>query len=787
MRISTWDGLFAQTFYGLTWPTSVFLTGLALLLGASNFEIGMLAALPPLMSGTFLFAARVLDRARSRKRYYLVTAAIHRVVFFALLALPLLGHAMTKRFGVAILFGISGISIVFGNFQTTGWLSWMADMVPEERRGSFFAKRNMLCSALWMAMSYGIGKLLDAHGSLAAYAAVFAAGTALALVALLFVARQPDPQPDRPDVPTPFGRLWKEAYAEPAFRGLLLFQLVWGFTTSLAAPFYNVYMLQKLHLDLAQITIWGIIGGVVGTVTMPYWGTLGDRAGNRPTMLFCLIGSCANAFTWLFVTRSNVDWLLPVSFGMGGFFDTGLGLIGFNMLLGVLPDKNRPGYVAIYEAVVGTVMGLAPAAGGLLAERIPRVQLPWRVLDPVLAVIALSTVTRLASLGFIARLPSRQGRGFGFMMREFVLTNPFRLLPNLAFVQKSPEQKIAAIDNLSDMKSRAAVPDLIKSIHDLSPRVRERAVEALGEIGDKTALSALLTALDDPLEDIQGEAILAIGKLADPGAVPVLLKKLEGDDPHLARCAARALGDIGDPGAARSLLARFQDTSRTAVMLACADALGRLGVYETVDPLLEMTRRIDNATVKHRVVASIATLVEQKGDLYKALSEPEKYSNRAAEEILSVRTVKLARVHPPVQRSLARALSAYRRHDFNEAILEMKVISQMVVRECLADKHLKDALGFEQWVRLLDSDYPAQLRAVQRLANETAIALGIVDFYARHCPSPSEPDMDAQEFLLALYAFRAGQVGIGRLIDSPNLLGLSVMEHVQTLTDLVKI
>jgi MFS family permease len=785
MRISIVDGVLAQPFYGLTWPASVFLTGLALLLGASNFEIGMLAALPPLTSFTFLVAARVLERSESRKRFYLITATIHRVVFFGLLLFLLLDHAATKRFGVAILFGICGVSVLFGNFQTTGWLSWMADMVPEERRGSFFAKRNMLCSAFWMALSYGVGKLLDTHGTVSTYALVFAGGTALAVVALFVIARQPDPPMQRGE--TAFFALWKEAYTDPAFRGFLLFQLVWGFTTSLAAPFYNVFMLQKLHVDLAQIVAWGIVGGVVGTVTMPYWGTLGDRAGNRPTMLFCLLGSCANAFAWLFVNRANADWLIPASYALGGFFDTGIGLIGFNMLLGVLPEKNRPSYVAIYEAIVGTVMGVAPAVGGLLAEKLPRVQLPWRALDSVLAVIALSTVLRLASLAFIARLPSRQGRGFGFMMREFVFTNPFRLFPNLAFVQKSPEQKIAAIDNLSDMKSRAAVPDLIKSIHDLNPRVRERAVQALGEIGDRTALPALLEVLDDPLEDIQGEAILAVGKLGDATAVPALLGKLETTDPHIVGCAARALGEIGDARATRPLLALLQGTDRTRVMLACADALGRLGVYDAVDPLLEMTRRIENRTVKHSVVASIGTLVDGKGELYKALSEPDMYSTRAAEEVLSPRTVKLARPsHAPVRENLGRALAAYRRHDFNEAVLEMKVVSQMAVRECLADKHLKDALGFEKWVRLLDSDYPAQLRAVQRLDNGTALALAIVDFYARHCPSPSEPDMDAQEFLLALYAFKAGQLGLGRLIYGSSILAAQVLEHVETLTNLVR-
>ena len=347
---------------------------------------------------------------------------------------------------------------------------------------------------------------------------------------------------------------------------------------------------------------------------------------------------------------------------------------------------------------------------------------------------------------------------------------------------------MAAIDSLSDMKSRAALPDLIRSIHDLSPRVRQRAVQALGEIADRQALASLIEALEDPLEDIQGEAILAIGKIKDPGALPVLLTKLQSSDPHIQRCAATALGEIKDKRAARPLVDLLQSTQRTSVMLACADALGRLGAYEVVEPLLEMTRSIKNPSVKHSVVASIGTLIDEDGELYRALSHPDKHSGGAAEEILSTRTVKVARTaQTSLKKNLQSALQAFARKDFNEAILEMKVVNQIAVRECLASRDLKDALGFENWVRLLDSQYSCQLEAVQRLDNDAGIALAIVDYYARHCPSPSEPDMDAQEFLLALFAFKAGQLGIGRMLFGRDFMEESVRPHIETLTNMLKI
>jgi HEAT repeat protein/MFS family permease len=788
MRLSIYDGVTAQAFYSLAWPTSVFFTGLALVAGANNFEIGLLAALTPLLSGLYLLAAHVLERVGRRKTYYLISAGIHRAVFFGLLLLPLLGNHLPPNLRVALLFAVVLFSVIFGNFQTTGWMSWMADLIPEDKRGAFFGKRNMLCGAVWMAMSWFVGKFLDSHNTTLGYSLVFSAATVLALCALFFVARQPEPPLVLSEKRIPFRTLWKTAWGLPDFRNFLLFQLAWGFTTNLAGPFYNVYMLQSLHFDLARITLWGIVGGVIGTITMPYWGLLGDRAGNRPTLLFCLIGSCSTAFLWLFVTPDNMSWMMVLIFVLGGFFDTGIGLIAFNMILGVLPEKNKPSYLAIYETVVGTLVGVAPALGGFLAQNLPHVTLPIITLDSVLMVIAISTVLRLIPLIFITKLPTRRGQDFGFMMREFVLINPFKLFPNLTFVKKSEDKKVAAIDSLSQMKSKAALPDLIRSMHDLSPRVRQRAVQALGEIGDRQALSALKGALDDPLEDIQGEAILALGKLGDPSVATVLLKKLESTDPHLQRCAATALGDLKDSAAAPPLIALMQSTQRTSVMLACADALGRLGQYSVVEPLLEITRKIENRTVKHSVVASIGTLVDEKGELYQALSQPEQYSTSAAEEILSLKTVKLAKFsHTTLRKNLTNAMQAYQKHNFNEAILEMKVMNQIMVRECLARKDLKDAMGFEQWVRLLDSNYSNQLEAIHRLRTETGIALAIVDYYARHCPSPSEPDMDNQEFLLALFAFKAGQSGLSHILFGKDILSEMISPNIEALKNVLKV
>jgi len=286
IRNSIWDGMFAQPFYGVTWPGNVFLTGLALLLGCNAFQIGIIAAIGPLLSAVYLPAARLLERAGRRKPYYLSVVLVHRSVYFLLLILPFFAAQMSPSLQRWLLVAVVFVSQFFGIFNSVAWMSWMSDIIPEDRRGAFFGRRNMLCGGLWMGLSYLVGKFVDAHKTLGGYTVVYAIATVLALVALIFAMRQPDPPLAVSDKRPSLSELWKGIYGSRGFRNFLLFQVAWGFTTSLAGPFYNVYMLDNLHITLAKITLWGIISGIVSTITQPYWGTLGDRAGNRDAMRF---------------------------------------------------------------------------------------------------------------------------------------------------------------------------------------------------------------------------------------------------------------------------------------------------------------------------------------------------------------------------------------------------------------------------------------------------------------------------------------------------------------------
>lgn len=150
------DGLTSQTMVTLT--GGAFLVAFALTLGASNLVIGLLAAIPPLMQLIQIPSIYLVERYRLRRAITVYTSAVSRLFWLLVALIPFL-VSIEKRltFLIAALFLHSAFAAVGG----TSWNSWMRDLVPQDRLGSFFAKRMSLATALGIPVSLAAASYID--------------------------------------------------------------------------------------------------------------------------------------------------------------------------------------------------------------------------------------------------------------------------------------------------------------------------------------------------------------------------------------------------------------------------------------------------------------------------------------------------------------------------------------------------------------------------------------------------------------------------------------------------
>src|SRR3978361_354424 len=109
---------------------------MALLLGASNFEIGVLAALPTFTNIFQLLSIWLVGKFNNRRLVAVGCALLARI---PLLVIGLLTLTATAKVGLLMSFLF--FYYAFGSIAGPSWNSWMKDLVPEDQRGSYFARR----------------------------------------------------------------------------------------------------------------------------------------------------------------------------------------------------------------------------------------------------------------------------------------------------------------------------------------------------------------------------------------------------------------------------------------------------------------------------------------------------------------------------------------------------------------------------------------------------------------------------------------------------------------------
>jgi MFS family permease len=133
------------------------------------------------------------------------------------------------------------------------------------------------------------------------------------------------------------------------------------------APLFSIYMVRYVDASDGWIALIGTVGGLVAAVANMFWGRLSHSRGNRLVLLITILGLVPH--TLMFAATRQVEFFLPIGI-IVNFFAAGMNISLYNSMLEVCPDEERPGYIAVYSALMNVAVFVAPLVGAQLAERI---------------------------------------------------------------------------------------------------------------------------------------------------------------------------------------------------------------------------------------------------------------------------------------------------------------------------------------------------------------------------------------------------------------------------------
>jgi len=610
LRVTYMDVGFATAFVSLT--TGAFLVGFIQLLGGSDLWIGLLSAIPSLAGLVQVPSAVWGRRYPSFKRFVTPGGWVWRILHLPLVALPLLPWPDHVRLIVlAVCVTIAGISIAIVN---PIYSDWIAEMVPPDSRGYYFARRNAISAAVGAvaglvgatALDYFRGRQMDATG----FATVFGFGILCALVSMAFYLRMTD-IPRRNPVQQSVGdglRSIARPFRDGAYRKVLIFLGLAVMGQTFAGNLFAAFARETLDLNFKVIQGTAVFMAIGNLAAAGFWGFLADKYGNKPVLTLGLILMATNPIAWL-LCRPGADTfnsvLLLGSHVIMGVIWACVALAQFNIILATAPVDERPSYLAAGMAVTAVMGGVAPLLGAATMAEL-RHHLPAETAYKI--VFGSCIFLRLLSAGFLATVHEPGAAGFRSTVRQLRNVTPRRMraMRSLTHTGDSATRE-SAIADIGATGMSLAADEILRALHDPLPRVRRQAASAIALLRDPRAVEELLHQLDEHPDLVEEETVEALGQLGDPRALPALEVLLASPRSILRRAAARAIGKIAPRGAPVGLLAAASDSGDPDLRRAALQAIRTIG-DRTAAPTILAALEDEHPSVRIAAAEAVAEL-----------------------------------------------------------------------------------------------------------------------------------------------------------------------------------
>ncbi len=367
LRASTFEGVLATPIVTMTLPVNIFMTALvAKGFPLSKPAIGGISSMPFACNFLQVFITPLVTGWLPTKPTAMVAAALHTScwAWLALMlpSLSLTDPVATGRFLLLWVF----VASLFSAVLSVVWNGWMHDLVPARLRGRYFSQRNRIGQGATLVFVLSVGCLL-AWGDYSArtFQAIIWGACLCRVGSLYYFWLMPDRRPASRPAPaqTPLATQLSVVRHSPSLLLFIAFGAVWSFAANCFGPFYHVFLFEQLNFSGVQVGILATLVALGGIVSLPVWGGLIDRYGNKACMAVALGLWQAQNFLWCLITPANSAILYGMWF-WGGGLSAGFILGQFTILLKLIPPEARSLALGLNLAVTSAVAAISPVLGG---------------------------------------------------------------------------------------------------------------------------------------------------------------------------------------------------------------------------------------------------------------------------------------------------------------------------------------------------------------------------------------------------------------------------------------
>ena len=352
-------------------PVNVFMTALvAKAYPMPKVMIGLISAMPFVGNFLQIFVATFLVRWKPPKTVTVMAAWCHLASWVALgCMLPWIPQDNLQLAGQIFLIWFL-VSSCFAAVAGVSWNAWVQEWVPGRLRGKYFGRRNGMLQISTLTFMLLAGWLLArSNYAIIAFQLIVAGAVFMRIFSLRWQWRIPARPLKHASVPQlPLREQLKVVLRSRSLLVFISFGAVWSFAANCFGPFYHIFMLEQLEFTAFDLGVFLMLSQLGGALSLPAWGRLLDRFGNKSVMTFSLILWQSQYLAWCFIVPENKTWLYAM-WTWAGMSSAGFVLGQFTILLKLIPIQAKSLAIGINLAATSFVAAIAPIIGGWILTR----------------------------------------------------------------------------------------------------------------------------------------------------------------------------------------------------------------------------------------------------------------------------------------------------------------------------------------------------------------------------------------------------------------------------------
>lgn len=329
------------------------------ILSATNYQVGLISSLPPLVALLMTIpAAILLNRAHEHKKLVAMSVLFARLMFLLIVMLVYLPSESMQAWAFLAIIALMSVPNTVANIGSQTLISGMID---ESRRGQFFSDRNRLLTMVGLVSTLIIGIVMkDESDNVTAYQILFALAFGFGLLEAYLLMKH-DEAPAHGGGPLVKKKLMDWSIFKHAnYVWFLVAAIFFNFAWQMAWGIFNIYHVRVVGATIFWISMFSVGNMLMQILTFPLWKKWAERKSNVRVFVWAAIGMASTPF--LTVLSTNLYYLTLVQ-TMSGFFLSGVVLLLFNLLLEQSPEESRTYCITTYNVLLAFMAFLAPQIG----------------------------------------------------------------------------------------------------------------------------------------------------------------------------------------------------------------------------------------------------------------------------------------------------------------------------------------------------------------------------------------------------------------------------------------